>query len=168
MWGLWSLMIVAPIALFIGVNYRKRLVGDAYQKASASRTKLIFRSLNSKSSVGIKNQVYVSNVMFLFDTDVNTNKPVVSTSVFIDNRTGKLLETRFELISGKSECLNGGESMAYATRKMNKGQFWIFLEKIKRWREQKILINIHWKLGTSRGIDNIVIPANKAAKLGDK
>lgn len=154
-WGLWLLVIVAPIAVFF--TAKAQVKSPTY----VPRTKLVFRPIAPQSSTATPgSQAYISNVMFSTDID-HPNK--TSVSVFISNPTVMTLEIRPELVAGKLQFCDNGKMVLWAARSMNHGKFWVPFGTIKRWRKEDIHINIHWKLGKSKGTEDIVIAANKTA-----
>ena len=149
-WALWLLMIVAPIAVFVGINFWKPLPPpltplDQHVAELAARGKPLIGDLRLRRVEGQPN---------LYNVDIAFCNP-----------TAEKLSLDFAVKSGASELFECAQGVSLNYRdwgnyaKCSLGNFAgsFIITEIKQVRKKPIHFKITWKHGSESGVRNVVI-----------
>ena len=151
MWGLWLLMIVAPVAVFISVNYWKNLPPplpplDQQVADLAADGQPLISPMTIAGALGGKTLVPV----FSF---CNPTRDKLTGKVFIVNGVSEIAKTPTPAI--KNGSLIGERSIGNTAMAL-------FLPEIKAKRRNVIKMTMHWKHGRKSGVKSYTIKPNNS------
>lgn len=148
-WGLWLLMIVAPVAVFFGVRYWKQLppifpLLDRDAKEMAAQGTPLVGDVQLR--LGSNSKSYDANFVLC-----NPTRDKLTVDVVVVSGASELLKYP----KGAPAVVHDGESIIRWN--VGNGVLWFGIVEVKRNRTKPIRFNLNWKHGADSGVKNAVI-----------
>ncbi len=150
LWSLWLLVIIAPIAVFVGVNYWKSLPPPlAPQDAQTARLAATGTPL-------------IGNMQL---AEMQGKSNLYGAFITLCNPTREKLSVDFVVESGSSECFKYPKSGSPTYRDgrsfmgcfIGNGAMQFGIIEIKKIRKKPIILKLRWKHGQVSGVKKVVI-----------
>ncbi len=164
-WGLWLLMIIAPLAVFFGIHtWRNRPL--------IANTPAENLGIPGVADAGIKGAPIVSRV-YLYNLTTNTTTDDIG--FYFNNPVQAPLSVRVYVVKGAPELTwLGGKKYLYRNGDslggIDIGPYRIFRDicGIKKIRKQTIHLQVRWRQGRRTGFRDIFITPQMKAKNNQK